>query len=64
MRIMRRTIDLLAQLPYCEAVSKQLRDNARLALKGSNRFPVCEAEDLFKESFEKKNSNPATERVA
>ena len=45
-RIMRRTVDLLAQIPYCEAVSEQLRSNARLALKAINRFPVCEPIDL------------------
>ena len=45
-RVLRRTVDLLAQIPYCEAVSQQLRDNARRALKAINRFPVCELEDL------------------
>jgi len=34
-------------VPYCEAVSQQLRDNARAALKAINRFPVCELEDLL-----------------
>ena len=46
-RVLRRTVDLLAQIPYCEAVSQQLRDNARRALKTINRFPVCELEDLL-----------------
>jgi superfamily II RNA helicase len=45
-RIMRRTVDLLAQVPYCEAISQRLRDNARAALKAINRFPVCEPIDL------------------
>ena len=45
-RIMRRTVDLLAQIPYCEAVSEQLRTNARQALKAITRFPVCEPNDL------------------
>ncbi|MEX1323231.1 MAG: DEAD/DEAH box helicase, partial [Synechococcaceae cyanobacterium] len=45
-RVLRRTVDLLAQVPYCEAVSQQLRDNARRALRAINRFPVCELEDL------------------
>ncbi|MFO8239274.1 MAG: DEAD/DEAH box helicase, partial [Prochlorococcaceae cyanobacterium] len=45
-RVLRRTVDLLAQIPYCEAVSQQLRDNARRALKAINRFPVCDLEDL------------------
>ncbi len=46
-RILRRTVDLLAQLPYAEAVSEQLRRNARRALQAINRFPVCEVEDLL-----------------
>jgi len=46
-RVLRRTVDLLAQIPYCEAVSQQLRDNARRALRTINRFPVCELEDLL-----------------
>jgi superfamily II RNA helicase len=45
-RVLRRTVDLLAQIPYCEVVSQQLRDNARRALKAINRFPVCELVDL------------------
>jgi superfamily II RNA helicase len=46
-RILRRTVDLLAQVPYCEAISEQLRTNARAALKAINRFPVCEIDDLL-----------------
>ena len=46
-RVLRRTVDLLAQVPYCELVSQQLRDNARKALRAINRFPVCELEDLL-----------------
>jgi superfamily II RNA helicase len=46
-RVLRRTVDLLAQIPYCEAVSQRLRDNARRALRAINRFPVCELEDLL-----------------
>jgi hypothetical protein len=38
----------LAQVPYCEAISEQLRTNARAALKAINRFPVCEIEDLLR----------------
>ncbi len=63
-RIMRRTVDLLSQLPYCEAISEQLRSNARLALRAINRFPVCEAEDLFKASDENRGMNPAIDRSA
>ncbi len=46
-RVLRRTVDLLAQVPYCEAISEQLRSRARRALKAINRFPVCEIEDLL-----------------
>ncbi|MBV2350118.1 DEAD/DEAH box helicase [Synechococcus sp. HK05] len=60
-RIMRRTVDLLAQVPYCEAISQQLRDNARAALKAINRFPVCEPLDLLAGGA---GLNPATERSA
>ncbi len=63
-RIMRRTMDLLAQVPYCEAISEQLRKNARLAFNAINRFPVCEADDLYKVVVvDKLGSNSATERV-
>jgi superfamily II RNA helicase len=58
-RIMRRTVDLLAQIPYCEAISEQLRSNARAALKAINRFPVCEPIDLLAAGG---SLNPATER--
>ncbi|MED5320511.1 MAG: DEAD/DEAH box helicase, partial [Cyanobacteriota bacterium] len=60
-RIMRRTVDLLAQVPYCVAISEQLRSHARQALKAINRFPVAEAEDLVPASTA---LNPATERAA
>jgi superfamily II RNA helicase len=60
-RIMRRTVDLLAQVPYCEAISEQLRSHARQALKAINRFPVAEAQDLVPPSSA---LNPATERAA
>ncbi|MAR07765.1 MAG: DEAD/DEAH box helicase [Cyanobium sp. NAT70] len=59
-RIMRRTVDLLAQVPYCEAISEQLRSHAREALNAINRFPVAEAEDLRSQSG---GLNPATERL-
>ena len=65
-RIMRRTVDLLAQVPYCEAISEQLRTHARQALKAINRFPVAEAEDLLKflGGRGRGGLNPATERAA
>ena len=59
-RIMRRTVDLLAQIPYCEAISEQLRTNARAALKAINRFPVREPIDGGMADGE--GTNPATAR--
>ena len=60
-RIMRRTVDLLAQVPYCEAISEQLRSNARQALHAINRFPVAEADDPRNQNA---GSNLATERAS
>ncbi len=59
-RVLRRTVDLLAQIPYCEAISERLRTNARQALKAINRFPVCEIEDLLASG--KGPTDPATAR--
>ena len=61
-RIMRRTVDLLAQVPYCEAISEQLRSHAKQALKAINRFPVAELEDP--RVAVAGGLNPATERAA
>jgi superfamily II RNA helicase len=61
-RIMRRTVDLLAQIPYCEAISEQLRSKARAALKAINRFPVCEPVDLLAGAGA--GLNPATARAS
>jgi superfamily II RNA helicase len=64
-RIMRRTVDLLAQVPYCEAISEQLRKNARAALTAINRFPVAEADQVIKAAAaESSGLNAATERAA
>ena len=60
-RIMRRTVDLLAQVPYCEAISEQLRSHARQALHAINRFPVTEADDPRNQNA---GLNPATERAS
>ena len=59
-RLLRRTVDLLAQLPYCPAVSEELRSNGRRALQMINRFPVKEAvvEGVVDDSL-----NPATQRA-
>ncbi|QEY33556.1 DEAD/DEAH box helicase [Synechococcus sp. RSCCF101] len=63
-RLLRRTVDLLTQVPYCEAVSEQLRRGARAALRAINRFPVCESEDILAAAAaEAAAANPATERV-
>ena len=63
-RILRRTVDLLSQVPYCELISEQLRTNARKALNSINRFPVCESEDLMREiEVEEQSLNPATKRI-
>ncbi len=59
-RIMRRTVDLLAQIPYCEAISEQLRTKARAALKAINRFPVREPIDGGVADGD--GANPATAR--
>ncbi len=61
-RIMRRTIDLLSQVPYCQLITEQLRSKARHALKAINRFPVCEADEILMTS-DINDMNPATERV-
>ncbi len=51
-RVLRRTVDLLSQVPYAEAISEKLRDTAGLALRSINRFPVSEANYLIKDSAE------------
>ena len=61
-RIMRRTVDLLAQVPYCEAISEQLRSHAKQALKAINRFPVAELEEP--RAGVAGELNPATERAS
>jgi hypothetical protein len=62
---MRRTVDLLAQVPYCEAISEQLRNNARLALSAINRFPVAEADQVLKAAAaDSSGLSAATERAA
>lgn len=58
-RLLRRTVDLLAQLPYCPAVSEELRGKARRALQAINRFPV--KEEIV--GAEPEGLNPATQRV-
>ena len=59
-RVLRRTVDLLAQIPYAEAISEQLRTTARKALQAINRFPVSEFVDLRAEAAPVSPSAPAT----
>ncbi len=59
-RILRRSIDVLSQIQYCIGVSNKLKNNAKLALKAINRFPVSESNDLLNVSD---NINPATKRI-
>tara|TARA_B100000700_G_C14783641_1_gene732513 strand:- start:346 stop:906 length:561 start_codon:yes stop_codon:yes gene_type:complete len=62
-RVLRRTVDLLSQVPHSELISEQLRRNSKMALKAINRFPVCESEELLRESENQTlMANPATER--
>ncbi len=60
-RVLRRTIDVLSQIQYCNGLSNKLKKNARLTLKAIDRFPVSESSDLFRISDEN-NINPATKR--
>ena len=55
-RLLRRTVDVLGQIPHCLMVSGRLRRQARLAHNAINRFPVKEAEDITSA----RNPQPAT----
>jgi superfamily II RNA helicase len=63
-RVLRRTVDLLAQIPYAEAISDQLRRNARRALQAINRFPVCEIDDLLPPPSTLPQNQPKEEQQA
>ncbi|NER84721.1 MAG: hypothetical protein F6K42_35435 [Leptolyngbya sp. SIO1D8] len=41
-RVLRRTLDFLSQVPHVPHISEQLRNNARQASSWINRFPVNE----------------------
>jgi superfamily II RNA helicase len=41
-RMLRRTLDLLSQIPYVPHISQTLKDNARRATQLCDRFPVNE----------------------
>ena len=45
-RVLRRTMDVLAQIPHCPGLSEPLRRNARRAHTALNRFPVREADAI------------------
>jgi superfamily II RNA helicase len=42
-RMLRRTLDLLSQIPYVPHIAQDLRDNARRAMQLIDRFPVNES---------------------
>ncbi|HEY9760925.1 MAG TPA: DEAD/DEAH box helicase [Trichocoleus sp.] len=41
-RMLRRTLDFLSQIPHVPYISDKIRGNARLAMESMNRFPVNE----------------------
>ena len=43
-RVLRRTMDVLAQIPHCPGLNESLRRNARRAHAALNRLPVKEAD--------------------
>lgn len=45
-RVLRRTMDVLAQIPHCPGLKEPLRRNARRAHAALNRFPVREADAI------------------
>ena len=45
-RVMRRTMDVLAQIPHCPGLKEPLRRTARRAHAALNRFPVKEADSI------------------
>ena len=49
-RVLRRTMDVLAQIPHCPGLNESLRRNARRAHAALNRFPVREANDIAADS--------------
>ena len=44
-RVMRRTVDFLSQIPHTPYLPRTLKDNAHLAIQAINRFPVKESPD-------------------
>lgn len=49
-RVLRRTMDVLAQIPHCPGLNEPLRRTARRAHAALNRFPVKEANDVTAEA--------------
>ena len=48
-RVLRRTMDVLAQIPHCPGLNEPLRRTAHRAQAALNRFPVREAGDITAE---------------
>ena len=48
-RVLRRTMDVLAQIPHCPGLNEPLRRTARRAHAALNRFPIKEASDITAE---------------
>ena len=57
-RVLRRTMDVLAQIPHCPGLNEPLRRTARRAHAALNRFPVREADAVAPEPFSTPDSAP------
>ena len=44
-RVLRRTVDFLSQIPHTPYLPRSLKDNAQLAIRAIDRFPVKESPD-------------------
>ncbi|MBD3880798.1 DEAD/DEAH box helicase [Phormidium tenue FACHB-886] len=44
-RVLRRTVDFLSQIPYTPYLPRSLKDTAQLAVRAIDRFPVNEGKD-------------------
>jgi superfamily II RNA helicase len=44
-RVLRRTVDFLSQIPYTPYLPRSLKDNAQLAVRAIDRFPVNESKE-------------------
>ena len=57
-RVLRRTMDVLAQIPHCPGLNEPLRRTARRAHAALNRFPVREADAVAPEPFSTPDNAP------